>query len=67
MNLPRQLLLLLTLLALILTPAKAAKDPDPAQVTIAVASLLEQVHYSKQRLNKDVSRRLLRNYIEVLD
>lgn len=67
MNLPRQLLLLTTLLAFIVTPSKAAKDPDPAQVTIAVASLLEQVHYSKQRLNKDVSRRLLRNYIEVLD
>ena len=44
-----------------------AKDPDPAQVTIAVATLLEQVHYSKQRLNKDISRRLLRNYLEYLD
>ncbi|MEI6873412.1 MAG: PDZ domain-containing protein, partial [Verrucomicrobiota bacterium] len=44
-----------------------AKDPDPTQVTIGVASLLEQVHYSKQRLNKDISRRLLRNFLEYLD
>jgi carboxyl-terminal processing protease len=45
----------------------AEKEPDPAQVTITVASLLEQVHFSKQRLNKDVSRKLLRNYLETLD
>ena len=45
----------------------ADKEPDPAQVTIAVASLLEQVHFSKQRLNKDISRKLLRNYLETLD
>jgi carboxyl-terminal processing protease len=44
-----------------------AKDPDSTQVTIAVATLLEQVHYSKQRLNKDISKRLLRNYLEYLD
>ncbi len=44
-----------------------AKDPDPTQVTISVVSLLEQVHYSKQRLSKDVSRRLLRNFLEYLD
>ncbi len=51
-----------------LTPAwLPAKDPDPAQVTIGVASLLEQVHYSKQRLNKDISKRLLRNFLEYLD
>ena len=46
---------------------RAEKEPDPAQVTIAVASLLEQVHFSKQRLNKDVSRKLLRNFLETLD
>lgn len=46
---------------------RAQKEPDPAQVTIAVASLLEQVHFSKQRLNKDVSKKLLRNYLETLD
>lgn len=45
----------------------ASKNPDPAQVTIAVASLLEQVHYSKQKLNADISRRLLRNYLELID
>ncbi len=47
--------------------ASASKEPDPAQVTIAVASLLEQVHYSKQRLNTEISRKLLRNYLDLLD
>lgn len=67
MTLPRLLLPLLAAIATTLPCRVWAKDPDPAQVTIAVASLLEQVHYSKQRLNKDISRRLLRNFLEYLD
>ncbi len=58
----------LTALTTLVAPqAVRAADPDPAQVTIAVASLLEQVHYSKQRLGKEISRKLLRNYLETLD
>jgi carboxyl-terminal processing protease len=43
------------------------KEPDPAQLTIAVASVFEQLHYSKQRLDKALSRKVLRNYLDSLD
>ena len=46
---------------------RAAGDPDPSQVTVAVARLLENVHYSKTRLDDAMSKRLLRNYLEALD
>jgi carboxyl-terminal processing protease len=46
---------------------QAAAEPDPSQVTIAVARLLENVHYSKTRLDDAMSKRLLRNYLEALD
>lgn len=43
------------------------KEPDPAQLTIAVASVFEQLHYSKQRIDKGMSRKVLRNYLDSLD
>lgn len=46
---------------------QAAGEPDPSQVTVAVARLLENVHYSKTRLDDAMSKRLLRNYLEALD
>jgi carboxyl-terminal processing protease len=49
------------------TELRAAGEPDPSQVTIAVARLLENVHYSKTRLDDAMSKRLLRNYLEALD
>ena len=45
----------------------AAGEPDPSQVTVAVARLLENVHYSKVRLDDAMSKRLLRNYLDALD
>lgn len=42
-------------------------QPDPAQVTVAVAKLLESIHYSRQRLDDEGSARLLKNYLELLD
>jgi len=47
--------------------ASGAGDPDPGQVSIAVARLLENVHYSKLPLNDAMSQRLLRNYLDALD
>jgi carboxyl-terminal processing protease len=60
---------LLPLLPLLtpVTELRAAGEPDPSQVTIAVARLLENVHYSKTRLDDAMSKRLLRNYLEALD
>jgi carboxyl-terminal processing protease len=49
-------------------PAMAAPtEPDPGQVEISVGRLLEQGHYSRKKLNDDVSSRLLKNYLETLD
>ena len=42
-------------------------EPDPGQVEISVGRLLEQGHYSRRKLNDDVSSRLLKNYLETLD
>lgn len=46
---------------------RAAGEPDPGQICISVGRLLEQGHYSKRKLDDEISRRLLRNYIEALD
>jgi carboxyl-terminal processing protease len=45
----------------------AAGEPDPGQITVAVAKLLEGIHYSRQRLDDSMSERLLKNYLEALD
>lgn len=50
---------------------KAAADgstpPDAGQVMISVAKLLEQGHFRRSPLGDDISRRLLRMYLENLD
>jgi len=48
-------------------PAWAAEGPDPRQVELAVARLLEQGHYSKKKLDDRFSQRMLKNYLEQLD
>lgn len=45
----------------------AADGPDPGQVQISVGRLLEQGHYSRKKLDDEVSRQLLKNYLDVLD
>jgi carboxyl-terminal processing protease len=45
----------------------AADEPDRGQVEISVGKLLEQVHYSRKKLDDSVSKTLLKNYIEGLD
>ncbi|HEX4086411.1 MAG TPA: carboxy terminal-processing peptidase [Chthoniobacteraceae bacterium] len=71
----RHLFLTITTCAALLAPAGgwqalAAADsagPDPGQICISVARLLEQGHYTKQKLNDAVSRRFLNNYFDTLD
>ena len=45
----------------------AADEPDPGQIQISVGRLLEQGHYSRQKLDDKMSARFLKNYIEALD
>ncbi len=40
---------------------------DPRQVAITVAKLLEQAHYSRHRLDDDMSSKVLDTYLENLD
>src|SRR4051812_1942427 len=44
-----------------------ADEPDPGQVEISVARLLEQGHYSRRKLDEKVGTVLLKNYLEALD
>ncbi len=72
MKLPRSLCLPLAAITALsfltgLPVPRAHADPDPGQVTLAVAKLLENVHYSKTPLNDAMSRKLLRNYLDTLD
>jgi carboxyl-terminal processing protease len=40
---------------------------DARQVTMTVARLLEQGHYSRQKLDGEMSKRILETYLEDLD
>ena len=40
---------------------------DPRQVAITVGRLLEQGHYSRQKLDPEMSKRILETYLENLD
>lgn len=44
-----------------------ADEPDPGQIEISVARLLEQGHYSRRKLDEKVAQQLLKNYLEALD
>ena len=45
----------------------AAEEPDAGQIEISVGKLLEQGHYSRKKLDDNVSKLLLKNYLETLD
>jgi carboxyl-terminal processing protease len=44
-----------------------ASSVDPRQVTITVAKLLEQGHYSRQKLDAAMSKKVLDTYLQTLD
>ncbi|MFA7345132.1 MAG: carboxy terminal-processing peptidase [Terrimicrobiaceae bacterium] len=47
--------------------ARAATSPDSGQVALAVARWLEQAHYSRKKLDDEMSAKLLTTYLEALD
>lgn len=49
------------------SPARSASEPDPGQIEISVGRLLEQGHYLRRRLDDNVSKALLANYLDGLD
>lgn len=65
---PFRLIRLQIILSLLLPFARfASAEPDPGQISISVGRLLEQGHYTKRKLDDDMSRQLLKNYLEALD
>ena len=48
-------------------PVSARTSPDPGQVGLAVARWLEQAHYSRKKLDDEMSAKLLKTYLESLD
>jgi len=60
---PTALCLTLSFLA---APLRAA-DPDHSQISVTVGRLLEQHHYNQQKLDEEVGKQILVNYIEALD
>ena len=66
----RPLLSLIATLALLVPGGgaiAATPTPDQGQICISVARLLEEGHYSRQKLDDTVSRRFLANYLDTLD
>ncbi len=51
----------------VLRNASAATSPDPGQVALAVARWLEQAHYTRKKLDDEMSQKLLTTYLEALD
>jgi carboxyl-terminal processing protease len=47
--------------------AAPANEPEPGQIASSVGKALEQLHYTRHSLDKTISDRLLRTYIETLD
>ena len=57
-----------TVLILLLSLSQwVSAEPDPGQICISVGRLLEQGHYTKHKLDDEMSRDLLKNYLETLD
>src|SRR5881296_4179845 len=60
----------LALCAILLTATIAAPPAMAASretIAMSVGRLLEEGHYTRQRLNEDVSRKFLQTYLEMLD
>ena len=52
---------------LVSTTPRAAAEPDPSQITSSIGRVLEQFHYSRHKLDSDISKRTLLRYLETLD
>src|SRR5437868_7569385 len=53
--------------ALAVTPPTIHAKSDTEQICVSVGRLLEEGHYTHQQLNDEMSRKVLRTYLELLD
>jgi len=52
---------------LAVTPATIRAKSDSEQICVSVGRLLEEGHYTHQQLNDEMSKKVLRTYLELLD
>jgi len=52
---------------LAVTPATSRAKSDSEQICVSVGRLLEEGHYTHQQLNDEMSKKVLRSYLELLD
>src|SRR5262249_22155280 len=62
-----QLLLTVIASACLITAAPVQAKSDAEQICVSVGRLLEEGHYTHQPLNAEMSQKLLRTYLELLD
>src|SRR6187431_1486783 len=55
------------LIAVLAVPATTRAKSDSEQICVSVGRLLEEGHYTHQQLNDDMSKKILRSYLELLD
>lgn len=67
MKLFRTYLLPVVLAFSLATATNCSAEPDPGQICISVGRLLEQGHYTRRKLDADLSKQFLKNYLEALD
>src|SRR5215216_2814891 len=63
----RRSLALCTILLVSATAAPPAVAASRETIAMSVGRLLEEGHYTRQKLNEDVSRKFLQTYLEMLD
>ena len=49
------------------SPQVSAGAADPGQITSSIGRVLEQFHYSRHKLDNELSQRTLLRYLETLD
>ena len=65
---PGLLLAIPALVAILaVTPATSRAKSDSEQICVSVGRLLEEGHYTHQQLNDEMSKKVLRTYVELLD
>ncbi|HJT81472.1 MAG TPA: carboxy terminal-processing peptidase [Chthoniobacterales bacterium] len=55
------------LIAILAVPATTRAKSDSEQICVSVGRLLEEGHYTHQQLNDEMSKKILRTYLELLD
>jgi len=59
--------LLTTFAVLVASTPRVSAEADPGQITSSIGRVMEQFHYSRHKLDNEISQRTLLRYLETLD